>query len=207
MQRHVARILAKPHKGVNPNAVLLTYRSGILDPRICAIVRAARSARRAIHTMPIVFKDFWSRLVDDPGDPNRTYNPLSVLATYFKSLGIKPHVGGYLTLQGISPVDFIDGPFASVEEILLTAWARQVQAELRERHELEDLAHVSPELTYRALKKIDPKDAKVVRTVSVVVFQQTVKPTIGRISKLTAHVVESRILERTESNDVLRLVR
>ena len=164
MQRHVARILAKPHKGVNPNAVLLTYRSGILEPRICAIVRAARSARRAIHTMPIVFKDFWSRLVDDPGDPNRTYGPLSVLATYFKSLGIKPHVGGYLTLQGISPVDFIDGPFASVEEILLTAWARQVQAELRERYELEDLAHVSPELTYRALKKIDPKDAKVVRT-------------------------------------------
>ena len=164
MQRHIARILAKPHKGVNPNAVLLTYRSGTLDPRICAILRAARSARRAIHTMPIVFKDFWSKLVNDPGDPNRTYGPMSVLAAYFKSLGIKPHAGGYLTLQGISPVDFIDGPFTLIEEILLTAWARQVQAELRERNELEDLANVSPELTYRALKKLEPKDAKVVRT-------------------------------------------
>ena len=102
MQRHIARILAKPHKGVNPNAVLLTYRSSTLDPRMCAILRAARSARQAIHTMPIVFKDF-SKLVNDPVDPIRTYGPVSVLAAYFNSLGIKPHAGGYLTLQTAGP--------------------------------------------------------------------------------------------------------
>ena len=207
MQRHVARILAKPHKGVNPNAVLLTYRRGTSDPRVCAIIRAARSARRAIHTMPIVFKDFWSTLVNDPGDPNRTFGPMSVLAAYFTSLGIKPHAGGYLTLQGISPVDFINGPFTLVEEILLTAWTRQVQAELHERHELEDLATVSPELTYRALKKLEPKDAKVVRTYLCGGFPTNCQAHHWKNIQTDCLAVERKILVRIGSNDVVRRVR
>ena len=164
LRKNVANIIAKPHKGLNRQVALLSYKSGRCDPRVVLILRACKLARRAVGKFPDRFRDFWHHVMVEHGDVRKTYGPARALGAYLHSVGIVPIEDMQIRTPAGKTLHFFQSCPLELEQAVLLGWEARTTDQIRKRKGLDLLPELDLEDTHRALANIPDLDARLVRT-------------------------------------------